>query len=173
MQASDMMCRYESRALSASLMGNKSFRFRISALIWSRRALDAPLVERYIVPCCCGETHSEETRGRKKNSSVGERELSELCCSERRSLEPSGGFSVSARDRWWRWESCSGALLDFHISRLGGLVFSPPSPLRKEKKGSRKPSVLCPLVLSPPQRPARVAGRPPDGWMGSAVSQCR
>lgn len=62
MQASDMMCRYDSRALSASLMGNKSFRFRISALIWSRRALDAPLVERYIVPCCCGQTGSEETR---------------------------------------------------------------------------------------------------------------
>lgn len=55
MQASDMMCRYESRALSASDMGNKSFRFRISALIWSRRALDAPLVERYIVAGCCGE----------------------------------------------------------------------------------------------------------------------
>lgn len=60
----------------------------------------------------------------------------------------------------------SGALLDFHISRLGGFVFS-PFPLRKEKKkkGSRKPSVLCPLALSPPQRPARVAGRPPDRWM--------
>lgn len=49
MQARDMMCRYESRALSASVIGNKSFRFRISALIWSRRALDAPLVERYMV----------------------------------------------------------------------------------------------------------------------------
>ena len=49
MQARDMMCRYESRALSASDIGNKSFRFRISALIWSRRALDAPLVERYMV----------------------------------------------------------------------------------------------------------------------------
>lgn len=49
------MWRYESLALSASDMGNKSFRFRISALIWSRRALDAPLVERYIVAGCCGE----------------------------------------------------------------------------------------------------------------------
>lgn len=49
MQARDMMCRYESRALSASDIGNKSFRFLISALIWSRRALDAPLVERYMV----------------------------------------------------------------------------------------------------------------------------
>lgn len=34
--------------MSASEMGNKSFRFLISAFIWSLRAFDAPLVDRYI-----------------------------------------------------------------------------------------------------------------------------
>lgn len=102
-------------------------------------------------------------RREKKNSSGGEscescalrsaarwNEVRLLCLRERQVVEVG---------------KLSGALLDFHISRLGGFVFSPLSSEEEKKKGSRKPSVLCPLALSPPQRPARVAGRPPDGWM--------
>lgn len=158
-----MMCRYDSRALSASLMGNKSFRFRISALIWSRRALDAPLVERYIVPCCCGETGSEETR--KKNSSGGEscescalrsaarwNEVRLLCLRERQVVEVG---------------KLSGALLDFHISRLGGFVFS-PSPLKKEKKKVLENLMSCVrwLYLGHSVQLGWLAGRRMDGWIG-------
>lgn len=126
-----MMCRYESRALSASDMGNKSFRFRISALIWSRRALDAPLVERYIVARCCGEV--------SKFLQKRDGELRAECLFVASAEVPR--LRDVSRDRLWK---SSGVLLDFHLSCFFQSKVWKPSPFP------------LPSAFSPPQRPARM-----------------
>lgn len=104
-------------------------------------------------------------RREKKNSSGGEscescalrsaarwNEVRLLCLRERQVVEVG---------------KLSGALLDFHISRLGGFVFS-PSPLRKEKKKVLENLQSCVrwLYLRHSVQLGWLAGRRMDGWIG-------
>ena len=153
------MCRYESRALSASVMGNKSFRFRISALIWSRRALDAPLVERYIVAgccccCCCGELSRNSSRCELERVASGE-----LFKPRLESLSPEMCYETGCQRVE---EKKKLRLLDFHLIS----VFS-------QRKVSKPSPVSClPSALAPPQRPARMLGVCPPARSAGESGGC-
>lgn len=123
-----MMCRYESRALSPSVMGKRSFRFRISALIWSRRALDAPLVERYIVPCCGWEPVGRE-RGKKF---LRRRGVKVVLFRESRWDQVGFSVSVMSRETGRGGGEALRCAVGLSCQQMRRFCFF-PSPLRKKK----------------------------------------
>lgn len=137
MLARDMICRYESRALSASEIGSKSFRFRISALIWSLRAFDAPFVDRYIVACYSGWLNSLDLKVKLNGI---------LTVASMRSE------SLSPKMRCQRKASSNNLvvlLLEFHLSLFQG----------------KASDLLLSVIFSssvPPQRPVRLLA---SRWM--------